>query len=60
MKEILADDGVWMIVEPIANNNPGDNTTSQVSRLFYNASTMICVLTSLAQEVGEALGAQAG
>lgn len=60
MKEILADDGVWMIVEPIANDDPGDNLASPVSRLFYNASTMICVPTSLAQEVGEALGAQAG
>ena len=31
-----------------------------VGRLYYNASTMICVPTSLDQEVGEALGAQAG
>jgi hypothetical protein len=31
-----------------------------VSRLYYNASTMICVPTSLDQEVGEGLGAQAG
>ncbi len=31
-----------------------------VSRLYYNASTLICVPTSLDQEVGEALGAQAG
>lgn len=60
MKEILAHDGTWMIVEPIANDDPGDNIASPVSRLFYNASTMICVPTSLAQEVGEALGAQAG
>jgi hypothetical protein len=31
-----------------------------VGRLYYNASTMICVPTSLDQEVGEGLGAQAG
>ena len=60
MKEMLADDGLWMVVEPNANDHPGDNMASPVSRLFYNASTMICVPTSLAQEVGEALGAQAG
>lgn len=60
MKDMLADDGAWMIVEPIAGDRPVDNIASPVSRLFYNASTMICVPTSLAQEVGEALGAQAG
>jgi len=49
-----------MIVEPIAADKAGDNVTNPVSRLYYNASTMICVPTSLAQEVGEALGAQAG
>ena len=49
-----------MIVEPIAADHPGDNVDNPVSRLYYNASTMICVPTSLAQEVGEALGAQAG
>jgi hypothetical protein len=47
-------------VEPIAGDNPNSNVGSPVSRLVYNASTMICVPTSLAQEVGEALGAQAG
>jgi hypothetical protein len=31
-----------------------------VGRLYYNASTMVCVPTSLDQEVGEGLGAQAG
>jgi hypothetical protein len=49
-----------MIVEPIAGNAPGDNVGNPVSRLYYNTSTMICVPTSLSQEVGEALGAQAG
>jgi hypothetical protein len=49
-----------MLVEPIAGDRPEDNISSPVSRLFYNASTMICVPTSLAQEVGEGLGAQAG
>jgi ubiquinone/menaquinone biosynthesis C-methylase UbiE len=60
MKRILKADGAWMIVEPIANDDPGVNVKSPVSRMYYNASTMICVPTSLAQEVGEGLGAQAG
>jgi ubiquinone/menaquinone biosynthesis C-methylase UbiE len=60
VRTLLKPDGAWMIVEPIAGNKPGDNVGNPVSRLYYNASTMICVPTSLAQEVGEALGAQAG
>ncbi len=60
MRGLLKADGAWMLVEPIAGNRPEENIGNPVSRLFYNASTMICVPTSLAQEVGEALGAQAG
>jgi ubiquinone/menaquinone biosynthesis C-methylase UbiE len=56
---ILKQDGTWMIVEPIAGDSPTDNM-NPVGRLYYNASTMICVPTSLDQEIGEALGAQAG
>lgn len=59
VKRILKDDGAWMIVEPIAGDRPEDNF-NPVGRLYYNASTMICVPTSLDQEVGEGLGAQAG
>ena len=59
MMEILKSDGTWMIVEPIAGDRPRDNI-NPVGRLYYNASTMICVPTSLDQEVGEGLGAQAG
>jgi hypothetical protein len=59
MRRILSKDGRWMIVEPIAGNAPAENL-NPVGRLYYNASTMICVPTSLDQEVGEALGAQAG
>ena len=60
LRTLMKPDGTWMIVEPIAGDKAGDNVTNPVSRLYYNASTMICVPTSLAQEVGEALGAQAG
>ncbi|HWU72763.1 MAG TPA: class I SAM-dependent methyltransferase [Sphingomonas sp.] len=59
MRRILASGGSWMIVEPIAGDTPAQNM-NPVGRLYYNASTMICVPTSLDQEVGEGLGAQAG
>ncbi len=59
MRSILTPGGTWMIVEPIAGDSPEQNF-NPVGRLYYNASTMICVPTSLDQEVGEGLGAQAG
>ena len=59
MRRILAPGGTWMVVEPNAGDKPADNM-NPVGRLFYNASTMICVPTSLDQEVGTGLGAQAG
>jgi len=59
MRRILAPGGSWMIVEPIAGDAPEQNM-NPVGRLYYNASTMICVPTSLDQEVGEGLGAPAG
>ena len=55
----LKPDGTWMIVEPFANDKPEDNH-NPVGRVYYSASTMICTPASLAQEVGAALGAQAG
>ena len=48
-----------MIVEPMAGDSISENL-NPVSRLYYAASTMVCVPTSLAQETGAALGAQAG
>lgn len=59
MRRILREDGTWMIVEPIAGDRPSENM-NPIGRLYYNASTMLCVPTSLDQEVGEGLGAQAG
>jgi ubiquinone/menaquinone biosynthesis C-methylase UbiE len=55
----LKKNGSWMIVEPMAADRLEDNL-NPVSRLYYAASTLICVPTSLSQEVGAALGAQAG
>ena len=55
----LANDGTWMIVEPYANDKLEDNL-NPVGRVFYSASTLLCTPCSKAQEVGLALGAQAG
>jgi hypothetical protein len=59
VRETLAPDGTWMIVEPFANDRVEENLTP-VGRVFYGASTVICTPASLSQEVGLALGAQAG
>ena len=57
--ETLKSDGTWMIVEPFAGDRVEDNL-NPVGRIFYSASTLICTPASLSQEVGLALGAQAG
>jgi SAM-dependent methyltransferase len=54
----IAPDGTWLLVEPFANDQPEDNH-NPVGRVFYSASTMLCVPHSLSQH-GPALGAQAG
>jgi SAM-dependent methyltransferase len=59
VRETLAPDGTWMIVEPFAGDRVEENL-NPVGRVFYGASTMICTPASLDQEVGLALGAQAG
>lgn len=59
IRQALKDGGTWMVVEPMAGDALDDNI-NPVGRLYYSASTMICVPTSLAQETGLALGAQAG
>ena len=57
-RETLETDGHVMIVEPFANDRLEDNL-NPVGRVYYGASTMVCVPVSLAKE-GPALGAQAG
>ena len=59
VRESLNDGGACMIVEPMAGDSVSENL-NPVGRLYYSASTMVCVPTSLAQETGAALGAQAG
>ncbi len=59
VRETLAPDGTWMIVEPMAGDRVEDNL-NPVGRAFYGFSTFLCTPASLSQEVGLALGAQAG
>jgi SAM-dependent methyltransferase len=59
VKQTLARDGVWMIIEPFAHDNLKDNLNT-VGRVFYGTSTFICTPASLSQEVALGLGAQAG
>jgi SAM-dependent methyltransferase len=57
--DTLAPDGTWLIVEPFANDDTASNL-NPIGRLFYSVSTLVCTPASLSQEVGTALGAQAG
>ncbi|MGO9839004.1 MAG: class I SAM-dependent methyltransferase [Polyangiaceae bacterium] len=57
-RQAIAKDGTWLIVEPFASDRPEENHTP-VGRVFYSASTVLCVPHSLALH-GPALGAQAG
>jgi 2-polyprenyl-3-methyl-5-hydroxy-6-metoxy-1,4-benzoquinol methylase len=59
VRETIADDGAVMLVEPFANDSLADNL-NPVGRIYYAASTVVCTPSSLDQEVGLALGAQAG
>jgi SAM-dependent methyltransferase len=59
IREALAEDGTLLLVEPAAGAALEDNL-NPVSRLYYGLSTVICTPSSLAQEVGLGLGAQAG
>jgi 2-polyprenyl-3-methyl-5-hydroxy-6-metoxy-1,4-benzoquinol methylase len=59
VRKALAPGGTWMIVEPIAGDDTASNL-NPVGRIYYSASTVVCVPASLSQEVGLGLGAQAG
>lgn len=58
IRQMLKPDGAWMIVEPFANDAPEENL-NPIGRVFYAASTLICVPASQSGN-GPALGAQAG
>jgi SAM-dependent methyltransferase len=59
VRETIADDGTWLVVEPAAGDRVEDNL-NPVGRAYYGFSTLLCTPASLSQEVGLALGAQAG
>jgi SAM-dependent methyltransferase len=59
IRQSLADDGTWMIVEPIAGDTVADNL-NPVGRVYYGFSTFLCVPNALSQTGGYSLGAQAG
>jgi SAM-dependent methyltransferase len=59
IRKAIKDDGTLMLIEPMAGNALEDNL-NPVGRIYYAFSTSLCVPASLNQEVGAALGAQAG
>ena len=59
IRQALKPDGTWLVVEPYAAGEVAGNLTP-VGRVYYNASTQLCVPNALSQPGGYALGAQAG
>lgn len=59
IRQSLARNGAWMIVEPFAHDQLKDNL-NPVGRVYYSFSTLLCTPCSRSQEVGLCLGAQAG
>ena len=58
-RDRLAPDGTLMLIEPFANDDLSDNLNA-VGAAYFGFSTLLCTPSSLSQEVGAALGAQAG
>jgi SAM-dependent methyltransferase len=59
IRQQLAPDGTWMIVEPAAGASVSDNL-NPVGRVYYAFSAFLCVPNALSQDGGYSLGAQAG
>ena len=59
IRRALEPDGTWLVVEPYAADEVAGNL-NPVGRVYYNASTLLCVPNALSQPGGYALGAQAG
>ena len=59
VREALSPDGTWLVVEPYAGDTVADNL-NPVGRVYYNASTQLCLPNAMSQSGGYALGAQAG
>ena len=59
VRQALAPDGTWLIVEPYAGDAITDNL-NPIGRIYYNGSTLLCVPNAMSQAGGYTLGAQAG
>jgi SAM-dependent methyltransferase len=59
IREALAEDGTWLLVEPMAIDGL-ENNVNPVSRIFYAGSVNICTPAAEAQPGGFALGNQVG
>jgi 2-polyprenyl-3-methyl-5-hydroxy-6-metoxy-1,4-benzoquinol methylase len=59
VRQAIAKDGTWLVVEPYAGDTVSENL-NPVGRVYYNFSTLLCVPNALSQQGGYALGAQAG
>jgi len=59
IRQALAPDGTWLIVEPYAGDTITDNL-NPIGRMYYSGSTLLCVPNAMAQAGGYTLGAQAG
>ena len=59
IRQAIAVDGTWLIVEPLAGDTLADNL-NPVGRVYYSFSTFVCVPNARSQPGGYALGAQAG
>lgn len=58
-RQAMKENGTLMIVEPFAHDDLEQNL-NPIGRMYYAFSTMVCTPASISQEVGLALGAQAG
>ncbi len=59
IRQALADDGTFLLVEPAAADDLAGNL-NPVGRVYYAFSTLLCVPSALAQEPAVVLGNQAG
>jgi hypothetical protein len=59
VRQALAPDGTWLLVEPYAADRVEDNF-NPVGRLYYSGSTFLCLPNALSQSGAYALGARAG
>jgi SAM-dependent methyltransferase len=59
IRQAMADDGVWLIVEPYAGGSVAENLTP-VGRIYYSFSTFLCVPHAISEGAANALGNQAG